>query len=465
MNKWKPNSRPQESFFESNADELLYGGAAGGGKSECLISEAIRDVNKDNFHALLLRRKFPELQRTLIPKSHEMLKNSKAAWNGQARTWTFPNGATIEFGHCQHDHDVYQYDSAEYDYIGFDELTTFTYFMYSFIKSRLRGKNPNIFRRVRAGSNPGRVGHAWVKNYFPVGKEQKVKKLHKELPDGKKIEIKIEFIPCLPTDNPTLMANDPDYINRLEMMPEPYRSALRWGDWNINVGAYFNEFAENTHVIKSVHNAGVDIRDAIKIVSMDWGFDAPSSIHWTGFWDMGDFTRAITFREIYGAKVLPSARARQIEQFDNEKPSYKVADPSAFNLQAGRPGVIDQMISEGCTGWQRGNNDRLNGWMVVKEWLQIAPDGLPYWMILDCCPELIRTIPEMVKDEQNPEDIDTDGEDHAVDEIRYLFMSRPRPKKIIQPVVIPELSLAHFRQVQKEMSGRKGVGAYALNRN
>lgn len=448
---WRPNSRAQEAFFESNADELLYGGAAGGGKSEALITEALRDTPQENYHALLLRRTIPELKRTLIPKAQEMLANTKAHWNGIDRKYVFPNRSTIEFGHLQYEHDVHQYDSAEYDLIEWDELTMFTEFQYLFMKSRNRGKNPKIFRRMRAGSNPGRVGHAWVKRRFPIDKPFQMVERLDILPSGKVVKTKIQFIPALPTDNPDLMAADPGYIDRLEGLPEPYRSALRWGDWNINVGTFFEEWRDELHNTKIYPN----LKNATIFCSMDWGYDAPCAIHWHALWNMGDFNRVITFREIYGNKAIASERADQIKLIEREPINYRVADPSSFNLQAGHPSVITEMEENGVKGWNEGNNDRVNGWMVLKEWLAIAPDGLPYWQVYGPgCPNLVRTLPEMVKNENNPEDVDTDGEDHAPDGVRYFFMSVPRPKKMLTPnPIVEEMSSIWFRQKTNELNG------------
>jgi len=440
---WKPNSKAQEAFFQSNADEVLYGGAAGGGKSEALITEALRDTGQENYHALLLRRTIPELKRTLIPKAHEMLAGTRAHWNGIDRKYVFPNRSTIEFGHLQYEHDVHQYDSAEYDLIGFDELTMFTEFQYMFMRSRNRGKNPKIFRRIRSGSNPGRLGHAWVKRRFPILRPYEIVDHIDILPNGKSVTTKLQFIPALPTDNPDLMNNDPGYVDRLEGLPEPYRSALRYGDWNINVGTFFEEWRDALHNTRNYP----DLKDATIFLSMDWGFDAPCSIHWHALWNMGDFNRVITFREIYGSGKIASERAAQIKELEQEQISYRIADPSAFNKVAGHPSVITEMEKSGIKRWNPGNNDRVNGWMVLKEWLAIAPDGLPYWMVYGPgCPNLVRTLPEQVKSEYNPEDVDTDGEDHCADESRYFFMSVPRPKKLppVKPV-LQELSVENIR--------------------
>jgi hypothetical protein len=450
--EWKPNSKPQVAFFESNADEILYGGAAGGGKSECLLAEATRDMDKPLFRALLLRRTFPELKSTLIDLSHTWFKN-KAGWNGSDKTWTFNSGAKIRFGHLERDEDVYKYDSAEFDYIAFDELTSFNEFQYTYMRSRNRGKDPRIFKRMRAGSNPGKVGHAWVKRRFPIKEPYKLI----DVKEGNAV-VKVQFIPSLPTDNPDLMRNNPGYLNKLESLPEPYRSALLLGDWDINVGTFFEEFGAKHRLIDSPN---LQSADGI-FVSMDWGYNAPAAIHWHAIFKMDGFNRIITYRELYGSGKKASERAEQINEF-KEPTIAKIADPSAFNKLAGEDSVIAIMEGKGCRGWKPGNNDRLNGWMVMKEWLSTAPDGKPFWQIHESCQNLIRTIPEMVKSDNNPEDIDTDGEDHAVDGCRYFLMSQPRPRRVApKEIIVPERSLQHFKNLRDQRNKSQGVGSYAI---
>ena len=156
------------AFLISPADELLYGGAAGGGKSDALLAEAVPDLDKPGFHALLLRRTYPELEGKgsgLIPRAEELWSSLGGRFDRHKLLWTFPSGATVGFGHLEHPSSVYAYHSAQFAYIAFDELTTFLESQYLYMLSRLRSP-AGIRARVRAASNPGGIGHAWVRRRF-----------------------------------------------------------------------------------------------------------------------------------------------------------------------------------------------------------------------------------------------------------------------------------------------------------
>ena len=168
---WKPNSKPQEEFMRSSVDELLYGGAAGGGKSEVLMMEGLRYKDNPKAHAIYFRRTFPELEMSIIPRSKEIFPKFGAKYNDAKHYWRFPSGFIFRFGYMENDDTAFKYQSAEFTYIAFDELTHFTQFQYEYLKSRARTKDPRIEVEIRAASNPGGVGHNWVKDYFMPHKD------------------------------------------------------------------------------------------------------------------------------------------------------------------------------------------------------------------------------------------------------------------------------------------------------
>lgn len=247
---WRPNPGPQSKFLASNAFEALYGGAAGGGKSDALLMGALRYVHVPSYRALLLRRTFPELLRSLIPKSFTryLAIGGRPVMSSQPH-WTFPSGAVIEFGHLQHDHDVHKYQSAEYQYIGFDELTSFTEKQYGYMLSRLR-TTADIPCRVRSGTNPGGEGHEWVlKRWSPwLDPQSDVKAIPGQKlryvngPDGPEWSdvgtLSRVFYPARVTDNPHL---NEGYEEVLKGMDRVSRAQLLEGDWlsRPGAGAYY----------------------------------------------------------------------------------------------------------------------------------------------------------------------------------------------------------------------------------
>lgn len=256
---WKPNSPPQTRFLATTAYEALYGGAAGGGKSDALLMGALRYVHVPRYRALLLRRTFPDLERSLIDKSLQMypMLPERPEYNKTSHRWDFPSGSQIHFGHLQYETDVQQYQSSEWQYMGFDELTHFTAYQFKYMLSRLRVAivpgQPDIPVRVRAATNPGGVGAAWVfERYAPwlwqppgtpelrIWSGPRAKSgetlyyiLHD---DGREEWVKEKtpetfsrvFVGARATDNPAL---SPQYIASLNMQDPLTRAQLKDGSW------------------------------------------------------------------------------------------------------------------------------------------------------------------------------------------------------------------------------------------
>lgn len=244
--------------------ELLFGGAAGGGKSDWLLMEALQYVqHSSDYSAIIFRRTHQDLklEGALIPRSHEWLGQTDATWNGQDKKWTFPSGATLTFGYLKYEKHKYRYQSSEFQFIGFDELTQFEEQQYTYLFSRLRRlDNSTIPLRMRSASNPGNIGHQWVKKRF----------LTQDNP-------KREFIPAYIDDNPYL--NTQEYKESLDELDQEKQDQLLEGDWDSFSGAYFGDLWENDqHVIQPPKS----IPGGYRIDrSYDWGDSSPS---WTGWW-------------------------------------------------------------------------------------------------------------------------------------------------------------------------------------
>ena len=304
---WRPHKR-QEAFSQlpDSIFEALYGGAAGGGKSEeLLMLPIIRGFYKEpRFKGILFRRTFPELESEIIIRSREWYPLTGAKYNEERKRWTFPSGAIMQFGHIEYEEDVRKYDTAEYNYVAYDELTSFTEMQYTYIsKTRCRSSNSRLPAIVRSATNPGNIGHAWVRDYFI-----------KPAPYGtiiidKTTKLKRIFIQSLAEDNPYLMENDPGYVNRLDSLPEAEKQAKRYGHWDSFAGQVFDEYREIPNDLKNEPAnachliAPFLIPDYwLKFLAIDWGYAAMTVALWGA---LSPKDRVYIYREyaIKGAKT------------------------------------------------------------------------------------------------------------------------------------------------------------------
>ena len=285
---WKPQPRQRE-FMRRGEYEAFFGGAAGGGKSDCLVIEALRQVNVPNYKALILRKTYDSLKE-LIEKSLYYYPQAfpKARYNGSSLTWTFPSGAKIRFGNVQAKNFKTKYQGQQYDLIAFDELTHFTWEEYSWFFSRNRPSGPGTVCYIRATGNPGGIGHAWVKSRFISAMkagETITEKTEIEGPGGQKFSFDRSriFIPSSVFDNQILLENDPNYLAALDALPWAERQALMMGNWDSFIGQVFTEWKNDpahykdqrwTHVIEPF-----PIPKHWEIVrSFDWGHAKPFSV-------------------------------------------------------------------------------------------------------------------------------------------------------------------------------------------
>ena len=411
-------SKKQYEFIQAKEFEVLYGGAAGGGKSYGqLIDAYLYALKYKKSKQLILRRTFPDLEKSLIRVSRDLYRQDLCEYNGSKHTYTFINGSIIDFGYINNESDVYQYQSAEYDVIRFDELTHFTEFQYTYLISRCRGAN-DYPKQIKSSTNPGNVGHGWVRaRFIDIAPPDTTI----ETPQGTR-----RFIPAKVQDNRFLMESDPEYITRLKNLPEEEQKALLYGSWDVFKGQYFTEFSRDKHVIKPF-----DIpKDWKRVRSIDWGYNDPCAIIW---YAIGPEGRCYVYRELTLRETLASVAAERIvELTGDEVIAYTTASPDMWQKR-GHADIDGESIAEtfarhGCPLVQA-DNSRVIGWNRVREFFADAPDGKPMIQIFETCLELIRTIPLMIYDDHNPEDVADGLPDHWCESLRYFCMSRPSPIK------------------------------------
>ncbi|MEG1548318.1 MAG: phage terminase large subunit [Clostridia bacterium] len=409
-----PNPR-QAEFFCSKARHTAYGGARGGGKSWAMRRKLVLlCLYYSGLNCLLLRRTLPELRENhVIPLLKEL--KDVAQYNSTERVFRFLNGSRIKLGYCDGENDVYQYQGQEYDVVGMEEATHFTEEQMRFLTTCNRTVRMDFSPRMYYTCNPGNVGHGWVKRLF----------IDKRYHDGENPD-DYAFIPARVWDNHVLMSADPDYVRQLRSLPEDLRRAYLDGDWDVHAGQYFREFSRDMHVIAPVRIPAWWKR----FRSMDWGYNDPCCVLWHAVDGDG---RIYTYRELYVRCVRAEEVARRIKELTgDEYAAYTVASPDMWQkrgaLLKSEGGFEGESIAEifALCGvpLTPADNSRVAGWQRLRAYLAPAADGLARWQTFECCRELIRTLPLLVFDPHNREDV-ADGEDHAPEALRYALMSRP----------------------------------------
>lgn len=392
--------------------ELLYGGAAGGGKSQWLLWHLYHQAVKyPGFSGLLLRRTFRQLVRTHIAMSFQRFDRSICRFNHVEKTWKFDNGSRIEFGFLDKEHDIYNYDSAEYSTIAFDELTQWpddSHYLYLFsrIRTEMKLVRSGCVGHMIAATNPGRVGGAWVKKRF-VDVGEPMEALDIEDDDTDAVSTRV-FVPATIDDNPHY--NRRQYRANLAHLDEKRRAQLELGDWDAIEGQYFHEWNRAVHVIPPFEIPAWWTR----IRGIDYGYTNPMACVWIAF--DGDGT-AYIYRELYGTGMVPTVQARRIATMTrpDEAIAYTMADPSIWAKTGIGPCIAEQYQRAGLKV-RRANNERVAGWTLLRQYLRMdETTGRPRLFIFDHCLDVIRTLPMLVHEDKNPEDLDTDGEDHAAD--------------------------------------------------
>lgn len=408
-------TRKQKQFIDTKEDEVLFGGAAGGGKSYGQLVDAFLYALKyKGSRQLILRRTFPDLERSLILVSLSLYPKDIYKYNSSTHRGTFKNGSIIEFGYCDNEKDVYQYQGAEYDVIRFDELTHFTESMYIYLASRLRGTTPYP-RQIKSSTNPGGVGHNWVKERF-IDKAPPNTTIQTN--EGTRV-----FIPALITDNKYLMQSDPGYIERLKRLSEKDKKALLFGDWDIFDGQYFTEFDRGLHVIDPFEIP----KHWRRYRTLDYGLDM-LACYWIAMDEEG---HAFVYKELYKSGLIISEAAKAIVSMTDEDIYTTYAPPDLYNRRQDSGKSAADIFAENGVVLTKAQNDRVMGWLDLKEWLHPRKDMFggkdAYLKIFSNCVNLIRTLPALQYDEKNPNDVAKEPHEltHAPDAIRYFVAGRP----------------------------------------
>ena len=437
---FKPNKGPQTDFLASSEREVLYGGAAGGGKSYAMLADPLRYLAHPQFSGLLLRRTTEEL-RELVWKSQELYPKiiPGIKWSERKMQWTSPSGGRLWLSYLDRDDDVLRYQGLSFCWIGFDELTQWpTAFAWDYLRSRLRSTAPDLPVYMRATTNPGGAGHVWVKKYFidpsSVGKTFAATDENGNIlvyPKGHTKEgqslFNRKFIPAKLFDNPFL-AQSGDYETMLLSLPENQRKRLLEGNWDVAEGAAFPEFDRTIHVTEPF-----DIpKNWPKFRACDYGYGSYSAVLWFCVAPDGQL---IVYRELYVSKVLAKDLANKVLHLEEDDGTilYGVLDSSCWHRRGDTgPSLAEQMILQGCR-WRpsdRSAGSRISGKNEIHRRLQIQEefdeDNTPGMVVFHNCTNLVSQLPVIPLDPKNPEDVNTRSEDHLYDALRYGVMSRPR---------------------------------------
>jgi hypothetical protein len=437
---WAPNPGPQTAFLGAPEREVLFGGAAGGGKSAGLTGAATRYIDEPECNGVFFRRSYPEL-RNLIRESLTLYPKIGGVYNRSQHEWKFPSGAALIFRYIGASDDVYAYQGDAFTFIAWDELNQFPgdsedalgnaiNFAYQYMFSRLRKPaNSKIRLQVRATCNPGGIGHHWVKSRFQIEDDGKATKVRDTITGYHR-----RFIPSRIKDNPHLAGGE--YEKSLESLPEALRRALRDGRWDIFAGAMFSEWNPRAG------EAGAHVCEPFHIPSTwrrwrgaDDGFAAPAAVHW--FAEDPDTKQIIIYQELYRKGMNPGPFAEAVKELDRSQP---VADPADPETGESLDGILDSaafsnngqseisrgdaMNKLGCR-WKPAEKGPGSRVLRVKAFharlapMKHDPKKRPGIVFFKNCKNAIRTIPALPVDTNNPEDLDSDAEDHAWDSVSY----------------------------------------------
>jgi phage terminase large subunit len=440
----------QIQFFQATNKYIAYGGARGGGKSwAARVKAVLLALNYPGIQILLLRRTLPELRENHTIPLLKLLKGI-ARYREQSKEFLFPNESRIVLGYCDSERDVLQYQGQAYDVIFMEEATQFTEFQFQTLTESNRSSGlckGTFYPRMYFTCNPGGVGHTWVKRLF-IDRSYR----NQERPED------YAFIPAKVYDNTFILENSPDYVRTLENLPEDRRKAMLHGDWDIFEGQYFSEFNREVHVCKPFPIP----THWKRYVAMDYGLDMLAAYEIA----VDEQNRAYVISEIYESNLIISDAARKLG--DLEKPSLYLAPPDLWNRRQETGKSVADIFAEHRVYLAKTSNDRVAGWLAVKEWLHPFEDvdkvTRARLTIFENCTNLIRTLPALQYDDKNPNDTAKAPHEltHAPDALRYfcVYWTTAAQKPVKRGNYTPDLledwenAGAEMRKRMEELYGR-----------
>jgi len=461
---WTPQPGPQSALISCPVFEVFFGGARGGGKTEGSIGDWLEHANTYGQHAngIFLRRTAKQLEE-VIARTTQIFPHLGAKFREQRSEWRFPNGARLKFRYLERDSDAEEYQGHSYTRVYVEEVTNFpSPEPINKMRATLRSA-AGVRVGMRLTGNPGGPGHQWVKARYITPHKAGFKILVETFRNpfnGQEVKMERVFIPSRIIDNPLLMMNDPQYVARLQQQgSEQLVRAWLDGDWDIVLGAFFECFSEQRHVLPASRIADIP-RDALRFRAFDWGSARPFSVGWyavsDGSWGLPKGA-LFKYREWYGSTGEPNkglkldaepVAAGILERERGENIRYGVADPACF-IRDGGPSIAERMLIRGVS-FRKADNKRKTGWDQLRHYLQ-GEGGRPMLYFSELCTDTIRTLPALPHDDHDMEDVDSDAEDHAADETRYAVMSRPW---------VPRAAVAHDDMPRARPLGET-VGALA----
>jgi hypothetical protein len=446
---WEAQAGPQSALIACPIFEVFYGGARGGGKTEGSIGDWLQHSGTYGAGAIgvFFRRKFKQLEE-VIARTSQLFPQIGGKYNQQKAEWVMPGGGRLKFRYLERDSDAQEYQGHSYTRVYVEEATNFpSPAPINLLRGTLRSA-AGVPVGMRLTGNPGGPGHHWVKARYITPDYRGWRVLVEEMDglEGQKLRIERIFIPSKLGDNQLLYKNDPYYVARLRQSgSEALVRAWLEGNWDLVDGAFFDCWDPKIHVLRTRDWLPQIPPYAFRYLAYDHGYGAPFSVGWyavsDGTWGLPEGA-ILKYREWYGStgkpnegirmtvdlvakgilarEIYPDAEDRSI--LHRENVFKRVADPSIF-VRDGGPSIMETMAGEGVS-FHRADNKRIPGWAEVRRRLN-GSGGQPLLYILDCCDDTIRTIPTLQISDNDPEDLDTEQEDHAADELRYACMARP----------------------------------------
>ena len=438
----------QQPFFDARAPYICYGGARGGGKSWCVRQKSILMALRWNgIRILILRRTFPELRENHILPMRSLLApfGKYVQYRAADKAFEFANGSRIVFGYCASETDVDQYQGQEYDVIFIDEATQFTEYQFQTMAVCVRGVN-DFPKRMYLTCNPGGVGHAWVKRLF----------IDRDFRESERPEDYV-FFAAKATDNAVLVKTNPEYIHWLDNLPPGKREAWRDGNWDVFIGQYFTEWDREQHVVEAFQPPAW----WRWYVTIDYGLDMLAALL-IGVDDTGE---AYVVGEVYEGRdlgeghdgLIVSEAAKAVRDLAaGHTVTANLAPPDLWNARQETGKSVADIFAEHGVYLTRTSNDRVDGWMAVKEWLKVRPceDGVerPRLRFFPNCRNIIRCLPLLQYDERRANDVKNEPHEitHAPDALRgfcvYWTVNGYEPAAAARVKLIDKLQPKHKRR-------------------